>query len=78
MEVGKIFIALAYPVIVVIGSTPGRQRCSVDVSQPGFHVEPDCYPIKQFLERFPHVCRLVVEAHQELLRDYLAWQDSRM
>jgi hypothetical protein len=74
-DVGPILIALAYPHIIVIGASPKFLRRDVDVSQPGFHVEADCYPLKQFLERFPHLCQQIVERHVELLGIYKNWRD---
>ncbi len=76
MDVGEVMIALAYPVVVVIPSRAERDECSVDVTQAGVEIEEDCYPLKQFLERFPQVARLVVEAHNELRNSYLKWHGS--
>lgn len=74
-DIGLVFVALAYPSILVVGPPVEYDRCLVDVRQPGFIVEPDDYPLKQFLERFPHVCQPIIEAHAELLRTYLRWRD---
>lgn len=72
-DIGPMFVGLAYPSVVIIGSFPDFLRCEVDVLQPDFDVEPDRYPLKEFLEQFPCVCRELVESHHELKNTYLRW-----
>jgi len=72
-DIGVVFVALAYPSILVVGPPLEYERCIVDVGQPGFHAQPDSYPLKPFLEEFPHVCRQVIESHEELSRIYTQW-----
>lgn len=75
-DIGLVFVALAYPFVLVVGPPVDYDRCLVDVSQPDFVAEPDDYPLKKFLERFPHVCQPIIEAHAELHRTYLRWRDG--
>ena len=76
MRTSGVFVALAYPWILVVGPPMEYDRCLVDVTQPGFHIEPDAYPLKPFLERFPHVCQRVIETHGDLLRTYTRWRNA--
>ncbi len=74
-DIGLVFVALAYPWILVVGPPLEYDRCLVDVTQPGCEIESDAYPLRSFLERFPHVCAQVVEAHDELSRTFRQWRD---
>lgn len=73
-DIGLVFVALAYPWILVVGPPLEYDRCLVDVTQLGFHAEPDGYPLKKFLERFPQVCQGVIRAHAELSLSFMRWR----
>ncbi|RYE37550.1 MAG: hypothetical protein EOP21_13825 [Hyphomicrobiales bacterium] len=75
-DIGLVFVALAYPWILVVGPPVEYDRCIVDVTQHDCRIEPDCYPLKQFLETYPHVCRQVIEAHGQLHRAFMQWRDA--
>ncbi|MHA6860386.1 hypothetical protein [Ralstonia pseudosolanacearum] len=70
--IGKdIFIALTYPHLIV--EVQG-QKIEIDCHCPGFHAEPDEYPLFKFLSLYPTFAEQIVTSHQviqDLFLDYL-------
>ncbi|SFD52606.1 hypothetical protein SAMN04489710_10368 [Paracidovorax konjaci] len=71
--IGDTLIALAYPNLIIIGPPPQFADLIIDVNKEGLVIEPDKYPLYQFLEENPEFCESMILRHAGLREIFEEW-----
>ncbi|WP_146122505.1 hypothetical protein [Burkholderia multivorans] len=79
---GNIFIALAYPKLIVeVCGQGGVEKTVINCQQPEFHVDPDEYPLYDFLSLYPLFAEQIVRSHpviEALFHQYMEQQWDKL